>query len=533
MNKQRFVIGLLPFCLLACSSESLGPGSNANGGCPLELGNLTVENPNRIGGNDLCRVGGELTQSATIQALSDDLVWALDGDLTVKSGTLSIEAGAKIEANGADEYIYIENGASIQAVGTAANPIVMSSSDSDFDNGDDDWGGLIIESLKSASSENRIEYLVVAEAGENVTIGSADTYSASITFVGSHENTEVLNLQSHNAVSDGIALLGESADDVNKALLESILVSSASNDSVYFNDFSGLIKNLLVVQEVGSGRAGLRGGGVNSNPLLLSLTLIGNDAAASTSSSAKEVALLLDNDLELLRLANALFLDYANGCYLIEGGANVSGLDLDAIDLAPDPSFIDGVHCVDTLANVSGDFELRSSSNGFGSLQGLASPTADGLRFYETAAGVNFSSVSSATGQWYLESIVNNGSTFDNSSTDLKRYNEGDTDNDGNLPAVDTDDIATTPLLGFTTDPLYVGLAGSITFITGLGDSLPAGWLWLDQATLQPLFPQPGATAFVALPAQQIGTEFNLTVIGAIESETDTRFDDWTIEDSF
>ena len=465
--------------------------------------------------------------SATMQLPPNDVDWFLSGSITVDSGTLTINPGVSVFAEGADEYIYIANGGGINAVGTSSAPIVLSSND-DGESGGAEWGGLIIESMMSGGVAQRLQYVVVAEAGAEVSM-SPRTYNANVSFIGEHEDTEVRFLQSHASGNDGVALLADGGD-VNRALLESILVTSAQNDSVYFDHYVGLIKNLLVIQDSATGRAGIRGGGSTSNPLILNATLVGNDTSAASAGS--EAALLFDNSIASIRMANALLLNYRNGCYRLEGGASFTGISLDSIDTMPDDEFLDAVHCVGEFDEVGDDFEL---SGAFSPLEGLGFPGSDGLRFYEFGSAANFSaSASGETGSWYLESI-SFGGEFENGTTELNRYNSGDTNNNNDLPADDENDAAASPLLGFdeTVDPLYVGVDGAIEFLSGFGNSLAPGELWLDESTFEPLDPQPGEETFLAGPVQRAGTLFNLTVIGAIESATDDRFDDWTIDSSF
>lgn len=77
--------------------------------------------------------------------LTNDVVWILSGPLSVKAGaTLCIEPGTTIKAvaGGTDVYLVIEQGAKINAQGTAAAPIRFTSSAANPRSGD--WGGIIL-----------------------------------------------------------------------------------------------------------------------------------------------------------------------------------------------------------------------------------------------------------------------------------------------------------------------------------------------------------------------------------------------------
>jgi len=85
---------------------------------------------------------GDVTGNITLSA---DQMWVLNGPLSVKEGaTLTIDAGTTIKATagGTNVYIAIEQGAKINAVGTAASPITFTSSADNPRSGD--WGGILL-----------------------------------------------------------------------------------------------------------------------------------------------------------------------------------------------------------------------------------------------------------------------------------------------------------------------------------------------------------------------------------------------------
>src|SRR6188768_973823 len=85
---------------------------------------------------------GRITGDITLAADED---WLLTGALVVADGgKLTIEAGTtiKAESGGTDVYIAVESNGEIQAVGTAADPIKITSAATAPESGD--WGGLMI-----------------------------------------------------------------------------------------------------------------------------------------------------------------------------------------------------------------------------------------------------------------------------------------------------------------------------------------------------------------------------------------------------
>jgi len=497
---KLFLFPLFIFLLLqaGCSSESLGSSSDSDDGsgpCP-SVGDLDVEFQSAfIGGGRFCRIGGELTQSARMAVPSDGVDWFLDGDITVSSGTLTISPGVEIFAEGDTEFIYIQNGASLTAVGTEDQPIMMSSND-DEESGGGEWGGLIIESLLSGGDAQRLQYLVVAEAGSPVTLGG-ETYSANITLVGEHNDTLIQFLQSHASGDDGITLISD--NDSNASFLESILVTAPSGDGVFFDNFSGLLKNLLVIQsDLNDSGAGIRGSGSLSEPLIINITLFGGDTNAGLTDA--KVGIFFEQEFERPVIANVLIANYQGGCYDIASptdlGSIIVGDPMVSEGVAPDPS-VDGVHCVNefldsTAAPVDGNF--------FSSVNIGANVNLAGFSYYDNT-NIDFESdVTSAvnTAGYYLNSIGGLENVID-----LRQYNDGDGDLEN---GTDADDDIVSSLFGV--GGVYSGVNSTVLSCNGdIG----------DQAECE-------LTQFSSL--------FNLRVIGAVESSSDTRFDDWTVEGS-
>ncbi|MBT8148571.1 MAG: hypothetical protein KJO24_01480, partial [Gammaproteobacteria bacterium] len=139
--------------LTACSSGSKDKLGGAIENCP-SVGDLTVEfiQP-AFSTSGLCQISGTLTRSAVLSAGVD---WRLDGVVQVGDANtnpvLVVEPGATLKGNiesGVVEYLYVLPGASLQAIGTRAQPIIFSSNDENFDldpgslNGE--WGGVVLE----------------------------------------------------------------------------------------------------------------------------------------------------------------------------------------------------------------------------------------------------------------------------------------------------------------------------------------------------------------------------------------------------
>lgn len=171
----------------------------------------------------------------------------LDGKVTVSSGaTLEIGPGATFYGETTEDYLVVETGGRIEAVGTAAQPITFTSladleataSGSPRDatsTARGEWGGLVLNGLapinacsgatggtaacqkegEGASglfggddpddSSGRLSYVRVFYAGSNP---SATNQLNGIAFQGVGRNTQVDHIQIHNNLDDGVEFFG-------------------------------------------------------------------------------------------------------------------------------------------------------------------------------------------------------------------------------------------------------------------------------------------------------------------------------------
>jgi len=167
---------------------------------------------------------GDVTGNVTLDAAT---TWTLSGALEVKAGaTLTIEPGTTILAlaGGTNVYIAIEQDALIDAEGTAASPITVTSAASNPRSGD--WGGLIlagkapINSGATAEAEvvgltyggteeddssGTLKYVKVEYTGAR--IGGEQEFNG-ITFYGVGSGTVVENIAILNGDDDGIEWFG-------------------------------------------------------------------------------------------------------------------------------------------------------------------------------------------------------------------------------------------------------------------------------------------------------------------------------------
>jgi len=415
--------------------------------CPV-IGNIT---PTDLGNNQ-CQITGTLTENATLSA---DRMWFLESGFHVgnnaATGTLTIDAGTQIRGSDND-YLLVWPGSSIQANGTASNPIHFLSDDDNID-GSGEWGGLFLRgynglpTLTGSQGANLLDYVVVGEAGAEVSItidGNTATYQDNIVLNGVDKNTRLTFVQSHNSARDGFHILN------GDPRMSWVMATGAQRDGLWYRDFSGLVKDFMVIHDRDSdgstGRAGIYASETvegNSNPRFTNVTLVGRDnTSAPASDSDNEFGILFADNTDQIRMANVLIANFRNGCFEADSGADLSGIDVSV----PGPTYIDGVHCANE-AGPNGNFGVvREGSQGFpdGVIAASNSINGDGIVYYNGAVnGITFTGEISDrsdnfTASWYLNNIggIPNGLAAD--ATSLNAFLDGDTNNDNTVDANDT-----------------------------------------------------------------------------------------------
>lgn len=407
--------------------------------CPA-VGNLTPTSLMTVNGRNRCQLSGTLTADASIDG---SVIWELEGLLQVgddsNTATLTIAAGTNIYGDNVDavDHLFVYPGSGIQANGTAASPVRFLSDDSDM-NGTGEWGGLFIR----GTGDNLLDYVVVAEAGA-ATMVAGTTYQDNIVLNSVDENTRLTFVQSHDSARDGIRIQNGSPR------LSWILVTGATRDGIWYRDFSGLIKDLMVIHRPSTGRSGIYASETvagDSNPRIVNATLVGRDGVsvdASADTAASEFGILFADNTDQARFANILIANFRNGCYEADEAADLSAFDA----TIPGPVYLDGIHCANEAGANSNFAVVRAGSQGLpASIQGIGN--GDGLRYYNGATNpITFTGENAPrafTSGWYLFTIgsLTNGLAADSAA--LNGFNDGDTNNDGNT---DTADIGFAPFL--------------------------------------------------------------------------------------
>ncbi|WP_161539476.1 hypothetical protein [Hyphobacterium indicum] len=311
-----------------------GGGTGGGGAATCPAGFTCAATP--VAGNTVALLSGAVLANLTIPAVQG-VAYRIDGRVDIGSdvgadgnagGTaarLTIEPGAVLFGNSGADYLVINRGSQIEANGTAANPIVMTSqadlerrADNDPSNDDggsniSEWGGLVIlgrapinrcrdaATPGTAQCENIIEgvtnpdaiyggglpndnsgilrYVRVQFAG--FAINTQGNELNGITMGGVGDGTTVENIQVHNNSDDGVEMFGGTAN------LRNVVLTGNDDDSLDTdNGWQGALQNLIIVQRADGGDNGVEassaGNGVTplSNASISNFTIVGNRSNA-------------------------------------------------------------------------------------------------------------------------------------------------------------------------------------------------------------------------------------------------------------
>ena len=245
MNRKLFTMALMAGMAVftACSDDD----NTNNGGNELTEGTV---------------LKGEITEDVTLKS---GQTYELDGVYRVKEGaTLNIEAGVKIVAlyDETVDYILVEQGAKINAAGTAGNPIVMTSdkeepgawggihicgrahTNAEGGTGSSEIGGATYGGNDDADNSGTLQYVRVEYTGYAF---DEEHEANGISFYGVGSGTTVDHCQAYKGSDDGFEFFGGSVN------VSDMVVVSCSDDSFDWTEgWNGTATNLMAYQEAES-----------------------------------------------------------------------------------------------------------------------------------------------------------------------------------------------------------------------------------------------------------------------------------------
>lgn len=232
---KKNLISLLMIAVIAlftaCNNDDdNGGGTNPPG--PQKDGLITSQDDPDL---DPMALTGDVEADVT---LSSAQTWNLTGPLSVKEGfTLTIEAGTRIEATagGTNVYVVVEQGAQIDAVGTASQPITFTSAADNPRAGD--WGGILLNGRApiSGGGTSTTEVLPLSYGGTDDADNSGIMDYVIIEYTGARINGE----QEFNGLS--LYAVG------NSTQISNIVINKGDDDAIEWFGGTVTVDNLLIV----------------------------------------------------------------------------------------------------------------------------------------------------------------------------------------------------------------------------------------------------------------------------------------------
>lgn len=256
-------------------------------GTPVDISAWTWRTANISASDEATEdLTGELTADRTLDA---NVVYGLPGSYIVQDGvTLTIPAGTKIiaDAGGTDVYIAVLKGGKINIQGTAADPVIMSSENSNTG----DWGGLTIcgKALTSAGADGTgeataevgnfkyggsdaadnsgsISYLVVR--GTGAAINPESEYNG-ISFYAVGSETIVNNIAVIDGADDGVEFYGGSVNATN------LYLENNEDDAIDWTEkWDGTVTNSFILHTQNFSTV-VEADKDNGNPKLVNITAV-------------------------------------------------------------------------------------------------------------------------------------------------------------------------------------------------------------------------------------------------------------------
>ena len=285
-------------------------------------------------------LSGSLTSDLELDA---EVEYFLDGTFSVESGaTLTIPAGTTITADletgeATSTYIVVQKGAAIDVQGTAANPVVFTSTtetpgswgglviagDATTTEGVDataEVGGIIYGGTNDTDSSGNIDYLIINYAGAQI---NSESQFNGLTLYAVGSETTIDNVAILNGTDDGVEFFGGTVSASN------FYLENNEDDAVDWTEgWNGTLTDAYVLHTAAFSTA-VEADGVNNNPTLTNFTAV--STVGGTALQFKKTSGATITGLSLT--------GYATSVDMKDGGP-LANVQIDGNDADPNNSYL-------------------------------------------------------------------------------------------------------------------------------------------------------------------------------------------------
>ena len=320
-------------------------------------------------GVQACGLSGTIVGELT---LNRGNYYVLDGKVTVgddnNPAMLTIESGTTVVGNDAEDFLVVNRGSMINALGTAMSPVVMTAS-ADIegtvaDNSRGLWGGLVINGFAPINdcpegaeggtaactkegeansglfggdqpddNSGVLNYLVVKYAGSNV---DPENQLNGIAFQGVGSATQVDYVQVHNNLDDGIEFFGGTVS------AKHVILTGNADDSLDWTDgWTGSVQ-YLHIEQTDTGDNGIEADNRENDEL----------ASPVSNPMIANMTILARSDTRAIRLRRGTGLNLFNS--VAEGGDTCLRIQGESLNLLGTGITFDGV-ALNCATNNEGD----------------------------------------------------------------------------------------------------------------------------------------------------------------------------------
>lgn len=347
----------------------------------------TWDAENTVYGATTVTKSGEITSNETWTASN---IYKIEGFLYVRSGaTLTIEAGTLIRGDKDTKgTLIIERGAKINAVGSAANPIVFTSNQAAGSRDYGDWGGIILcgkATINVPGGEAQIEGGPTSYYGGATAPDDADNSGTmkyvriefpgipfapdkeinGLTLGGIGTGTTIDHIQVYRSGDDSYEWFGGKVNC-------KYLVASFGWDDDFDTDygFSGMVQYAVALRDSaiadpGSGSNGFESdndasGSTNTpqtSPIFSNVSMFGPKVSPATSINTNYKRAMHLRRNTAIQIYNTIFAGYKDGL-LIDGSASEANCISDLLKV--DHVSIAGTSGTDLLVNSGSTFDIKT-----------------------------------------------------------------------------------------------------------------------------------------------------------------------------